>query len=265
MAQAFPHTFFTDPWRVRPLKVNIDQDLFAALPEGVSPTQVRRFLGGYVHRPSYLKALARGQGRVDLTGHIVEPEIPDVIRQHAQAQLQRLAEARSGNPTPRPAAQPAPINREELYAMAVDAKLEVTLKFTTLPNATPLGQDKVMFALKAQDGQYITIEVSNKVWNKLKKAHEDWPAWMAALSGTMGQRTEQGFQLANPGLQVFERQPKTSAEATSSTAEVPPVPVVAAPVESAPAPLAAAAAEPANPNPISRQPVLSLKHRKTTP
>jgi sRNA-binding protein len=54
MVQAFPHTFFADPLRVRPLKVNIDQDLFAALPEGVSQTQIRRFLGWYVHRPSYL-------------------------------------------------------------------------------------------------------------------------------------------------------------------------------------------------------------------
>jgi hypothetical protein len=109
-----------------------------------------------------------------------------------------------------------------------------------------------MFALKAQDGQYITIEVSNKVWNKLKKAHEDWPAWMAALSGTMGQRTEKGFQLANPGLQVFERQPKMPAEATPAIAETTPAPV----------PSAAASADP---NPISRQPILSLKHRKTTP
>jgi sRNA-binding protein len=201
MARAFPHTFFANPLQVRPLKVNIDQDLFAALPEGVTPTQVRRFLGWYVHRPSYLKALVRGQGRVDLAGHVVASEIPDAIRQSAQVRLRVLAETRSGNPTSCPATQPALINREELYAMAIDAKLEITLKFTTLPNATPLGPGKVMFALKTQDGQYVTIEVSNKVWNKLKKANEEWPAWMAALSGTMGQRTDQGFQLANPGLQ----------------------------------------------------------------
>jgi hypothetical protein len=198
---------------------------------------------------------------VDLTGQVVEPEIPDVIRQHAQAQLQRLAEARSGNPTPRPAAQPTPINREELYAMAIDAKLEITLKFTTLPNATPLGPGKVMFALKAQDRQYITVGVSNKVWNKLKKANEDWPAWMAALSGAMGPRTDQGFRLENASLQVFERQPKTPAEAAPSPVETA-SPVVAGPAEPAPA---TPAAEPANSNPISRQPVLSLKHRKTTP
>ena len=95
------------------------------------------------------------------------------------------------------------------------------------------------FALKTPDGQFVTAEVGNKVWNKLVKAAEDWPAWTAALSGTMGARTEQGFALANPGLQVFERKPKAPPEAT-------PASVVA------------------DPDLASRKPVLSLNRKVTS-
>ena len=46
--------------------------------------------------------------------------------------------------------------------MAVDAKLEVTLKFSTLPNAKPAGQGKMAFALKTPDGQFVTAEVEQQ-------------------------------------------------------------------------------------------------------
>lgn len=91
--------------------------------------------------------------------------------------------------------------------MAIDAKLEITLKFSTLPNARPAGQGKTAFALKTSDGQFVTAEVNSKTWNKLTEAAEEWPSWIAALSGTMAERTEKGFTLAGPGLQVFERKP----------------------------------------------------------
>src|SRR5512135_666548 len=117
---------------------------------------------------------------------------------------------------PCPATSLPSLNLEDLYAMAVDAKLEVTLKFTTVPNAKPAGQGKMAFALKTPDGQLVTAEVSTKAWNKLSKAAQDWPGWAAALTGTMGARTEKGFTLANPGLQVFERKPKAPAEAAVS-------------------------------------------------
>ena len=270
MAAAFPHTFFAEPDHVQPLKVNIHQDLFAALPAGVEPHQAGRFLSWYVNRLAYQQALLEGKGRIDLTGAVVDRDIPPAIREQARARWQQLQAARqnasSGNPTgTRPSAQPgqrgtavaalaSTSHLEELYAMAIDAKLELTLKFTTLPKARPAGPGKMAFALKTPDGQFVTAEVSNKVWNKLVKAAEEWPVWTAALSGTMGARTEQGFALANPGLQVFERKPKAPAEAT-------PTSVVADPAELAPVPLATA---PADPDLASRKPVLSLKNRKAT-
>jgi sRNA-binding protein len=237
MAAAFPHTFFADPTQVQPLKIDIDRDLEAVLPAGIQPSQLGRFLAWYVNRLAYQQALGEGKGRVDLTGTVVEREIPMVIRERAQKRWQQLQAtslpANSTHPTgTRPAAPPdprdtaavparaSPLALEDLYAMAIEAKLELTLKFSTLPNAQSAGQGKMAFALKTPDGQLVTAEVSNKVWNKLVKANTDWPQWVAALTGTMGPRTERGFALATPGLQVFEKKAK-AAEALAPSAPAP--------------------------------------------
>ena len=277
MAAAFPQTFFVKSHQVRPLKVDIHRDLPAILPEGITPALLKRFLYWYTRRPAYLKALAAGKTRVDLSGADAG-DIDDAIRQWAQeyseahrdAQWAAVATAtpQPGTHVPARAARAAPalsINLEDLYAMAVAAKLEITLKFSTLPNAKPAGQGKQVFALKTPDGQFVTVEVGNKVWNKLVKAAEDWPQWTAALSGVMGPRTARGFQLLNAGLQVFERKPKAPAEAAPLVeakpvpAAVPEPPPVAATVPPSPT------APPApNPDPLSPpigKPKLSLKSR----
>ena len=121
------------------------------------------------------------------------------------------------------------------------------------------GGGKTTFALKAQDGQYVIAEVSNKTWNKLVKTAEEWPQWVAALSGTMGARTERGFRLENPGLQVYERKPKVPAEATSvAEAAPPPSAMPARASEAVPASPTAEAATSSS-SPASRKTVLSLK------
>ena len=64
----------------------------------------------------------------------------------------------------------------------------------------------------------MTTQVKNKLWTKLVQASRDWPAWVAALSGTMSQRTAQGFELDNPSLQVFDKKPKPATEVATSEA-----------------------------------------------
>ena len=76
LADVFPRTFFADPKQVRPLKINIHRDLndwrqAQALPAAISLIPLRRFLHWYTKRTAYLKALARGLGRLDLTGAVV--------------------------------------------------------------------------------------------------------------------------------------------------------------------------------------------------
>ena len=257
LVAAFPQTFFTDPQQVRPLKAFLYRDLLqlakaGTLPADIDPTSLKPFLRWYRGRTAYLRALARGAGRIDLTGTVVTPDIPEVVRQRAGEEVLRRWQqqaARSASPadtapppappsvprTASPAAHPTTtINPEELYAMAVDAQLELTLKFSTLPGAKSIGQGKTAFALKTSDGQFVTAEISNKVWNKLVKANTDWPQWVAALSGTMGERTEQGFTLATPGLQVFERKAKAAEAPAPAVSEPAPVPAPAPPPLTAP-------------------------------
>ena len=91
----------------------------------------------------------------------------------------------------------------------------------------------------------------------------------------MGERTEKGFTLENPGLQVFERKPKAPAEATSPLADaLTPALAAVSPVDVVPAPAAADSArlapalqvtDTANADPAKRKPVLSLKPRQATP
>jgi len=279
MVAAFPQTFFTHARQVRPLQVDIYQELVGNLPAGMSLELLKRFMYWYTHRPAYQQALSEGRQRVDLTGADAG-EVDDAIRQQAQARWEAL---RQGLPsavamvTPQPAEGvspvpvPAfPIRLEELYAMAVDAKLQITLKFSTLPNARPAGQGQQVFALKTPDGQYVTVAVSNKLWNKLVKAAADWPVWVAALSGTMGQRTEKGFALVKPSLQVFERKPKATAEA-SPPVEAKPAPTTATAVAPAaalpaaatvaPSPATPPTADPTDPGASGWRPKLSLKNR----
>jgi sRNA-binding protein len=212
LAEAFPRVFFTDPAQVQPLKVGIDQDLLGALPEGVTPKEAKGFLHGYVNRAAYQKALLHGQGRIDLTGAVVEGEIPAEIREQARErwlQLQAAQQkAKAGQPPgkrptaqpgqPRPATPATPLNLEEQYAMAIDAKLEVTMKFSTLPNARPAGQGKMAFALKTPGGQLVTVTVPNKArpvtfahsryvrvlpWYVIPRRRRDWPdCWEIATA-----------------------------------------------------------------------------------
>src|SRR5512144_396658 len=89
MAATFPNAFFTTARQVRPLKLNIHLDLLAALPDGVEPYHAKRFLGWYVNRPVYLKALAQETERIDLTGAVVS-EISDEVRQQAKQKLEAI-------------------------------------------------------------------------------------------------------------------------------------------------------------------------------
>ncbi len=102
LAVAFPRTFFADPKQVQPLKINIHHDLKAlrqahALPAELEPLPLKRLLRWYTRQTCYLQALARGAGRIDLTGAVVDTDFPPHIRQQAQQEVERRR--------PRPAAR----------------------------------------------------------------------------------------------------------------------------------------------------------------
>ena len=92
------------------------------------------------------------------------------------------------------------------------------------------------------DGRTVIVEMKNKQWNTLKKAEEQYPQWVAAITGKLGEAIEGGFWLENPSLQVFEK--KAKPDATAPTAP-PPEPAAPAP----------------EPSPLIGHPRLSLKGR----
>jgi hypothetical protein len=54
----------------------------------------------------------------------------------------------------------------------------------------------------------VTITVKPKVWKKLTDAQANYPQWVAAIAGKLGDATENGFVLLEPNIQVFERKAK---------------------------------------------------------
>lgn len=91
--------------------------------------------------------------------------------------------------------------------MATPAKLELTIKLSTLPAVTTIANGWKSFVLDC-DGLHVTVNVRPKLWTKLETAASTWPLWTAAITGKMGLRSALGFELLEPGIQVFERKPK---------------------------------------------------------
>jgi hypothetical protein len=108
------------------------------------------------------------------------------------------------------------------------AKLEVTVKFTELPDALEVqGGHRVEFDC---DGIQVITTVRPRSWGRLQKAAVEYSHWVAAISGTMGAPVKgRGFLLENAALQIFEKKPKPAEPPPTppapETAEAPPAAV----------------------------------------
>lgn len=58
------------------------------------------------------------------------------------------------------------------------------------------------------DGRIVSVTVKPKVFKKLEEAQANYPMWVAAIAGKMGEATANGFVLNEPNIQVFEKKPK---------------------------------------------------------
>ena len=91
--------------------------------------------------------------------------------------------------------------------MSLTGKLEVTIKINSVPDAETVENGWQQFALDC-DGRLVTIKVKPKTWKKLTQAQEQYPMWVAAITGKIGTLTPKGFSLEQPSIQVFEKKPK---------------------------------------------------------
>lgn len=94
----------------------------------------------------------------------------------------------------------------------IQGKLEITIKIGELPEATTVENGWQQFSIDC-DGCIVSLSVKPKIWKKLTDAQVAYPMWVAAISGKLGDRTEDGFVLNEPSIQVFERKPKVAVTA----------------------------------------------------
>ena len=93
----------------------------------------------------------------------------------------------------------------------ISGKLDITIKINELPHSKKVQNNWSQFDINC-DGIVFTITVRPKIWNKLEKASKEYPQWVAAIQGKLGNKTERGFILNEPGMQIFERKPKEKKE-----------------------------------------------------
>lgn len=99
-----------------------------------------------------------------------------------------------------------------------DARAEITLKFSQLPQAKPLPDKKVEIELTDQNGLIFTIALNAKSWRKAEAAAAEFSSWAGMVSGKLG-KTDNGFSVLEAGVQIFEKkakQPKEEAEKPSA-------------------------------------------------
>jgi hypothetical protein len=101
--------------------------------------------------------------------------------------------------------------------MAIQGKLELTIKISELPVDVSVDKNGWKSFDLDCDGQILSVTVKPKVFKKLEDAQANYPQWVAAIAGKMGEATETGFVLLEPNIQVFEKKPKEvkPAEETS--------------------------------------------------
>jgi hypothetical protein len=101
--------------------------------------------------------------------------------------------------------------------MPTAGKMELTIKINEMPaDVRTVENGWKEFDLDC-DGQLVRVKVKPKVFKKLEDAQANYPMWVAAITGKMGEPMHGGFVLDQPNIQVFERKPKEpKPEATTA-------------------------------------------------
>ena len=95
--------------------------------------------------------------------------------------------------------------------MSLTGKIDISLKFSELPNKViEISPKTKQFFLNA-DNVEVSVTLDSKLFQRLEQAHKSFPSWVALLEGKMGQATEKGFILDEPKLQVFEKKLKADS------------------------------------------------------
>ena len=87
-------------------------------------------------------------------------------------------------------------------------KLELIIKINELPTDVQTNKDNWKTFELDCDGRVVSVTLKPKIWKKLEDAATNYPQWVAAIAGKMGESTSNSFVLSEPNIQVFEKKPK---------------------------------------------------------
>lgn len=215
LIEKFPKTFFRESEKIQPVKKYIHKKIRRALENEYTKDEISAALAIYTQTEDYCQKLTQGGQRIDLEGN----PCGDISLQHIEDAKARLAgerpmrAAKQKKPKPPPVQLPPP-QLEQLIA----GKMEINVKINELPADPKTVKNGWQEFVVESEGQMIKITVRPKTWNKLQKAAEEYPLWVANIRGKMGPRLKGGFQLEQPAIQIFEKQakePKSSPEEVS--------------------------------------------------
>lgn len=100
-----------------------------------------------------------------------------------------------------------------------EARVDITLKFSDVPQVRELPQARVEFDLTAPNGVVFTVKIKGKSWRKAEASMQEYDNWVAAVGGKLGNPTKSGFEVDGAGLQVYEKKPKQPKPAEEASAE----------------------------------------------
>lgn len=96
----------------------------------------------------------------------------------------------------------------------IQGRLEVTIKINEMPTSQPVENGWQKFEVDCE-GTLFSVTVRPRIWKKLVTANEQYPMWVASVTGKLGKRSNKGFVLDSPAIQVFEKKQKPPKEEAS--------------------------------------------------
>ena len=104
--------------------------------------------------------------------------------------------------------QPSFDDSEKHGGMRVSGRMEVSVKFSEKPRSTLAEDGKVQIEIEC-NGKTIRVGLKPKSWRKAAALMDQYPLWVACVSGKMGAMDAAGMELEGAGIQVFEKQAKS--------------------------------------------------------
>ncbi|KYC39009.1 hypothetical protein WA1_34015 [Scytonema hofmannii PCC 7110] len=89
---------------------------------------------------------------------------------------------------------------------------EITLKFNEIPSADPAPDKKVKMVLSDENSNKFIVLLNAKSYRKACEAAATYPKYAGNISGKLGKLTEEGFEVHEAGIKIFEVKPKEKEE-----------------------------------------------------